>query len=151
MKNNCWRCLLCIFTQSWVPCLAAPLHLLPPGFQNERWTRRWIHEKPQTFPQKSETHPSFPEKWNRCRFVTQSPVSWNCTVSWSRKLTQYLQVFDLQSVHVQVDDVTGRSEAVIGLNEVTELGLGEELLLCQRPAGSETHSTVEKLVYRHRG
>lgn len=50
------------------------------------------------------------------------------------KLTQYLQVCDFQSVHVQADDITGGSEAVIRLNEVAELGLGEELLLCQRPA-----------------
>lgn len=46
----------------------------------------------------------------------------------------YLQVFDLQGVHVQLQDVAGRSEAVLGLNHVTELGLGEELLLCQGPA-----------------
>lgn len=46
------------------------------------------------------------------------------------KHTQYLQVFDLQSVHVQAYDVAGGSEAVMGLNEMAELGLGEELLLC---------------------
>lgn len=49
------------------------------------------------------------------------------------KLTLYfLQVFDLQSVHVQAYHITRGSETVIGLNEVAELGLGEELLLCQR-------------------
>lgn len=42
----------------------------------------------------------------------------------------YLQLFDLQSVHVEADDVGGAGEAVAGLDHMTEPGLGEELLLC---------------------
>lgn len=41
----------------------------------------------------------------------------------------YLQVFDLQRVHVQADDVAGGCQAVAGLDHMTELGLSEELLL----------------------
>ncbi len=52
-----------------------------------------------------------------------------------KKYTQYLQVLDLQSVHVQAYHITGSGEAVTRFNEVAELGLGEELLLCQGPAG----------------
>lgn len=43
----------------------------------------------------------------------------------------FLQVSDLQSVHVQAQDITGSREAVAGVDEVTELWLGEKLLLCQ--------------------
>lgn len=43
---------------------------------------------------------------------------------------EYLQVFDLQSVHVEANDVAGVGEAVAGLDHMTELGLSEELLLC---------------------
>lgn len=46
------------------------------------------------------------------------------------KHTLYLQVFDLQCVHVQAYDLTGGSEAVVRVNEMAEFGLGEELLLC---------------------
>ncbi len=44
--------------------------------------------------------------------------------------THYLQVFNLQSVHIKAHDIAGSAEAVIRLNKVAELGLGEELLLC---------------------
>lgn len=54
--------------------------------------------------------------------------------------TLYLKVFDLQSVHVQAQDITGSSEAIIRFNKVAELGLGEELLLCQGPAGMKRYS-----------
>lgn len=43
---------------------------------------------------------------------------------------QYLKIFDLQFVHIQVHDITGGAEAVAGLNQMAELGFGEELLLC---------------------
>lgn len=58
------------------------------------------------------------------------------------KHTQHLQIFDLQSVHVQQDDVTGSGEAVVRLNDMAELRLGEELLLCQRPAEMKSCSTL---------
>lgn len=55
--------------------------------------------------------------------------------------TQYLQVLYLQSVHVQANHIAGSGEAVAGFNDVAELGLGEELLLCQGPAGMKPSST----------
>lgn len=45
----------------------------------------------------------------------------------------HLQVGDLQSAHVQTDHITGGGEAVVRVSDVAERGLGEELLLCQRP------------------
>lgn len=76
------------------------------------------------FPQESETAPLFPamRRWNEA-------WTWKALNTYS-EATDYLQVFDLQSVHVEANDVAGGGEAVAGRHHVTELGLREELLLC---------------------
>lgn len=55
-----------------------------------------------------------------------------------RKQPAHLQVFYLQGVHVQLYDTAGGAQTVRELNDVAELWLGEELLLCQRPAGTQS-------------
>lgn len=58
----------------------------------------------------------------------------------------YLQVCHLQRVHVQTDDIGRRGEAVAWLHQMTELGLGEKLLQCKRPAGRSMMSFVHPTI-----
>lgn len=78
------------------------------------------------FPQESKTDRLIPE-------MKQWTEVWTGEKKGRNKHSEskdYLQVFHLQGVHIEANDVAWGGEAVAGLYHMTELGLRKELLLC---------------------